>query len=225
MLHKAAFHVEGVDPQNPKNPFTIDAMLHMFDFGSKIQIVAPADALALESPGGAQPVAPASGKEIDATPGVTVVNGGNIRSTPGTNGAVIGQLHAGDAVELLARNSDGTWLRVSAPEATGWVSATLLRVPKETLAALPKTGQATPPAATSGELTTTVFNGGNVRAEPTLKGKVLDQINAGETVVLLAKNSAGTWYRVTNVRGVSGWVSVTLLNVDSAMAKQVPVAK
>jgi SH3-like domain-containing protein len=225
MLHKFGFLIEGIDPKNPKSPFLVDASLRMFDFGSKIQITAPAGALPLEKAGVPQPVAPDAAKQISATPGVKVINGGNIRSTPSTSGAVLGQLRATDPVELLARTSDGSWLRVSAPAATGWVSATLLSVPKDVAAALPKAGQQAAPTtpAPGAELTASVFNGGNVRAAPTLKGQVLDQINAGETVVLLARNSAGSWYRITNIRGVSGWVSGTLLTIDATLAKNVPV--
>ena len=69
-----------------------------------------------------------------------------------------------------------------------------------------------------------VFNGGNVRDRP-VTGKPLDQINAGETVQLLAKTSDGGWYQITNIRNISGWVSRTLLTVDPAVAKQVPIAK
>src|SRR5262249_60558934 len=83
-------------------------------------------------------------------------------------------------------------------------------------------GPATKPPETG--LTATVFNGGNVRERP-VTGKPLDQINAGEKVRLLAKTSDGGWYQITNIRDVTGWVSVTLLTIDPAVAKQVPVAK
>ena len=76
-------------------------------------------------------------------------------------------------------------------------------------------------------LSAKVFNGGNVRARP-VTGKPLDQINAGETVQLLAKTSDGGWYQISYTRDgkpITGWVSASLLTIDSAMAKQVPIAK
>jgi hypothetical protein len=158
----------------------------------------------------------------------TVFNGGNIRKQPKvtTNKAdVLGQLHAGEVVTLLERSADGAWYRIKAPAAEGWVSATLLTVNADVAKQVPVTGQspgqATPPAT---GLTATVFNGGNVRERP-VTGKVLDQINAKETVQLVEKSSDGAWYRITNIRNVTGWVSVTLLTIDPATAKQVPVAK
>jgi hypothetical protein len=71
--------------------------------------------------------------------------------------------------------------------------------------------------------TTTVRNGGNLRETPTTKGKVLDQIKAKETVTLLGRNAAGTWVRITNARGVTGWASVTLLNSTAATIKKLSV--
>ena len=73
-------------------------------------------------------------------------------------------------------------------------------------------------------LSATVFNGGNVRDQP-VNGKVLDQINASETVTLLEKNADGTWYKITNQRQVSGWVSAALLTIDDATKGKVPVAR
>jgi flagellar FliL protein len=64
-----------------------------------------------------------------------------------------------------------------------------------------------------------------VRAAPNLQGQVLDQINARETVQLLSKTPDGNWYRITNVRGVTGWVNRTLLTVDPDVARRVPVGQ
>jgi hypothetical protein len=156
-----------------------------------------------------------------ATLTATVFNGGNIRREPQVGDNVLGQLHAGEVVTLLERSNDSTWYRVQAPEAEGWVSATLLTID-------PKVAQqVSTPAPPETGLSAKVFNGGNVRARP-VTGKPLDQINAGETVQLLAKTSDGGWYQISYTRDgtpITGWVSVTLLTIDPAVAKQVPVAK
>src|SRR5262249_20177979 len=44
-----------------------------------------------------------------------------------------------------------------------------------------------------------------------------------ETVQLLGKNQAGTWYLITDIRGVTGWVSVTLLTIDPNVRAAVPI--
>lgn len=180
----------------------------------------------------------------DNLPSVAVFNGGNVRTAPNIRGLVIDQINAGERVTLLARNTDSTWLKIiNQRQITGWVSRTLLTLsPNDlrnlpvsnetvptplpaTVAALPPppTPNATAPAVTG--LTAIVFNGGNVRAAPNLQGQVLDQINARETVQLLSKTPDGNWYRITNVRGVTGWVNRTLLTVDPDVARRVPVGQ
>lgn len=150
----------------------------------------------------------------------TVFNGGNIRDTPNIRGKQIGTVHAGEVVDLLERSPNGEWYRIKAPEGTGWVSRTLLTVDPEIAKRVPVSGQTTP----SG-LTAKVFNGGNVRERAALNSRVLDQINAGETVQLLQKTANGEWYQITNIRNVTGWVSRTLLTIEPAVANQVPVAR
>jgi hypothetical protein len=248
-LHKLELFIEAYSPDMPEQLIGVNFMAHMYDFGGDINIVEPADAIALEQPDlGASPFFGGGNfledvGEPEIAPGMlaaTVFNGGNIRSAPSLQGAVLGQLQAGETVRLQEQTADGTWYRVEAPAADGWVSATLLTVDPAVAARVPVTGQAAPalpvvpeepeaavppvePADPTG-LTATVFNGGNVRAFPNLQGKVLDQINAAETVQLVAKTSDGSWYKIINPRNQTGWVSVTLLTIDPAVAAQLPVA-
>jgi hypothetical protein len=148
----------------------------------------------------------------------TVFNGGNIRQRPVVEPCPnCPQLNANEEVTLLERNADGSWYRVQAPEGEGWVSASLLTVADDVAQQVPEAK----PASTG--LSATVFNGGNVRDRP-VTGRVLDQINANETVELLQKTSDGGWYQITNIRGVTGWVSATLLTVADDVKQQVQVA-
>jgi hypothetical protein len=72
------------------------------------------------------------------------------------------------------------------------------------------------------ELSATVFNGGNIRAEPSFEGAVLGQLNAGETVYLYEKSADGRWYYVA-APAAEGWVHSSLLTINPAVAEQVPV--
>ena len=58
-----------------------------------------------------------------------------------------------------------------------------------------------------------------------MNGKELGMINANEPVQLLEKTSDGRWYRIIDIRNVTGWVSATLLTIEKQVADQVPVAK
>ena len=58
-----------------------------------------------------------------------VTNGGNVRAAPSLQGAVRGQIHANQTVELLGRTTDGVWLHISAgPQLAGWTHQSLLRL-------------------------------------------------------------------------------------------------
>ncbi len=160
----------------------------------------------------AQPTAVAPTEAITAT----VIGGGKIRSEPSVQASEVGQVAKGDTLTLTARTQDGAWFRVKTASGEGWVSSTLLEIAPDIAAKVP-----TPEPTTA--LTTTVFNGGNVRGEPSLSGKVLDQINAGESVQLLEKSADGQWYKITNIRGTSGWVNRTLLNLSVELTRAVPV--
>jgi restriction system protein len=74
-------------------------------------------------------------------------------------------------------------------------------------------------------LTTTVFNGGNVRAAPNLRGAVLDQVHAGEIVELLGRSPDGNWFYIRNPRNQVGWTHRTLLNLDAGVDDRLDVLR
>lgn len=158
----------------------------------------------------------------------TVSNGGNIRQAPNLKASILGQIHAGQIVFLLQRSADSHWFYVAAPEATGWVNASLLSIPAGVAERIPVSSQSQAPAQPSpspGKLRATVYNGGNVRDAPNPNAKVLDQINAQETVTLLARTKDNIWYHIINPRNITGWVHRSLLTIDSTTDANVPVAK
>jgi uncharacterized protein YgiM (DUF1202 family) len=161
----------------------------------------------------------------------SVFNGGNVRAQPSLEGDVIGGINAGEPVTITQKTESGEWYFLETIRGEqGWVSATLLTIDAGVAAQVPILGQAPAPVPTEGAtpepgtLTATVFNGGNVRAQPNLSGRVVGGINANETVTLLQKTSSGQWYQIRTPRGEEGWVSVTLLTISGTVRDQVPVA-
>ncbi|MEM7125356.1 MAG: SH3 domain-containing protein [Chloroflexota bacterium] len=63
------------------------------------------------------------GAKSIATQPATVNQNANLRSGPGTNFAVVGQVQAGDGVEIMAQNADGTWYQLIDGE---WIGAFLI---------------------------------------------------------------------------------------------------
>lgn len=71
---------------------------------------------------------------------VTVVQGGNIRTTPSFGSNVIDPagVNAGEEVELLEKTSDGVWYRVRNPrDQVGWTHNTLLAIPPAIVGQVP----------------------------------------------------------------------------------------
>jgi hypothetical protein len=151
-----------------------------------------------------------------------VASGGNLRREPRIAANVIGQLCAGDTVAVLGQQGAGAtaWLRVRVTALNGRCVATRVPVGAEGWASASLIGRAT---AAPGALTARVAASGNVRNGPGLGNAVIGQIRAGETVTLLGRNAAASWYRIQTARGITGWASATLLAVDAATRPQVPV--
>ena len=139
-------------------------------------------------------------------------------------GTVLGQLHAGELVTLVQKTTNGVWYYVNAPEASGWVHASLLRVAPEIANRVFVNGEAMLAASVSEQISATVINGGNRRAAPNIKAEVRGQVHAGDTIQLLAKTKNGVWYYVRCRCGALGWVHASLLKVDPKDARKVPVA-
>ncbi len=72
--------------------------------------------------------------------------------------------------------------------------------------------------------TALVANGGNMRQLP-VNGAVLDQANAGETLDVVGRTVDAGWLLVGNPRGVTGWMSTTLLTVDPDVMPLIPTTQ
>jgi flagellar FliL protein len=171
---------------------------------------------------------------------VTVGNGGNVRAEPNAGAPVVGQVMLNDTVEVIEKTADDIWYHISFGQENtmGWAHYAVLQISQDTIGDIPVQGAAdtppdptAPPAETTETtetpatgLTVDVFNGGNVRSEPSLNSRaIVDQVNAGEQVELLQKTADGVWYQVRNTRDNVGWVHNSLLDIPDEVAAQVPV--
>jgi hypothetical protein len=219
-FHKLLLSFEVSQKADPANKGGITMSFHIYDFNAAITITAPADAAPLEQPDTVFQTIPSSSAGLSAK----VVNGGNIRQNPGMKGAVLGQLHAGELVTLVQKTTNGQWYYVNAPEATGWVHASLLRVAPDIANRVFVDGEAMVTVSANEQFSATVINGGNRRAAPTMKAEVLGQVHVGDTIQLLAKTKNGAWYYARCRCGALGWVHASLLKVDPKVARKVPLA-
>lgn len=155
-----------------------------------------------------------------------VANGGNVRALPFLNAENrVGGVNAGDQVQLVARTPNGAWYQIrftnvdNDAERLGWISASLLTIEPTTAAGVPIAP------------IVSVFENGALYEQPDLSSTQIDRVNGSradipgsEVVELLRKNAEGSWYEVTNVRGITGWVPAELLGIPPELAAEVPAA-
>jgi hypothetical protein len=226
-FHQAWVSIEGATADHPKDTIGLRMRLSLFDYNGSFTITAPPNPAKLDPPNLGAPVfetLPSTASAPVSGPTATVFNGGNIRQAPNAKGQVLGQLHAGQTIALFEKTVDGRWYHVSAPEATGWVHASLLRIAPEVASQVFVNGEASVAVPTSETLPATVVHGGNRRAAPSTNGEVLGRVHAGDTIQLLARTRNGAWYYAICRCGARGWVHASLLKIDPKVARRVPVS-
>lgn len=151
----------------------------------------------------------------------------NVRGGPGLTYNIIDTVRRGDSLPLIGRSADGIWLQaqVSSPYPTfavptGWVMARYVwsSVP---IFQLPVTdgGTPPPPANLTGIVTVPTLN---VRSGPGLTYNNSGQLNGGQQVKLLGRNSAADWLKVEwggypgmGMPTYTGWVMARYLRTST----------
>ena len=158
------------------------------------------------------PTAPTTPPPSGAT--ATITTGSlNVRSGPGLGYNVLGQVHLGQVVTLIGRNSEGTWVKIPTFGGLneGWISVAYIQ-PNVAISSLPVIG--TPTLSSIGVLNT---GAANVRSGPGLEFTSITTVNFGTTVTLIGRNSAGNWLKVQLASGTQGWIHASLLNINVAV--------
>lgn len=137
----------------------------------------------------------------------------NVRGGPGTRYEIVGQVSAGDTVEVLGR-ADGAsrWLQVLiADGSVGWIPSYLL-ILNEDPAILPIVG-ALNGESDGGEVIITAYGTVNVRNGPSILEQIVDQLEAGDTAQARARsNERNDWLYIEN-QTLAGWVAYFTVDV------------
>ncbi|WP_404428822.1 SH3 domain-containing protein [Sutcliffiella horikoshii] len=144
-----------------------------------------------------QPEPTESTEETEGQSATITTDGLNIRSEPTTQSEVLGSLSSGQQVEVLAIR--GEWLNISYDGTVGWIHsdyANIIKSPSDS----GTQGSDSPKA----EATIKVA-GLNVRSEPTLNGKVLEQLSAGTVVIIISERN--NWCEIEYDNGKTGWIA------------------
>jgi uncharacterized protein YraI len=138
----------------------------------------------------------------------------NVRSGPATSYAALGQLDAGEKVQITARDVTGTWYRIlypSAPAGNGWVAAQYVRLAAGTQVPL----DATPtPAGPQGRVMQLL----NVRSGPGTSFDSLGMLQPNATVALTGKDATAAWFQISYPAAPGGhaWVTAQYIRTDAS---------
>lgn len=161
-----------------------------------------------------------TGAEISTTVGVPL----NVRSEPTLNAPAIAMLETGTQIQILRTQSvDGIiWAYISADTLTenGWVVATYLNtVEGEALPTVSDDVTHGSPSNTSGDTVTVTTKGAvDLYASPTVKSRVVFQLEDGSPVTILRIDSIGqqSWAYVQSVDlDRPGWIPLDSLDTDN----------
>lgn len=131
---------------------------------------------------------------------VSKVNALNIRIEPSTSSAVIGQLMAGDAVEITGRKGD--WASIVSKGNDGWVHTDYITEISESDSG--QAGTTSKQQTNKAEEFTVSVDALNVRQEPGLSSKKIGLIRNGEVYPVVQVD--GNWVKIKLNNKTEAWV-------------------
>ncbi|MEW6064732.1 MAG: SH3 domain-containing protein [Bacillota bacterium] len=144
----------------------------------------------------------------------------NVRSGPGTQHGIAGQVKKGDRLTVLSQSGD--WIKVQSGSTTGWVANWLVSVQAvQNTPAKP----AAPPAnsAPVPGIQVAVINADNInlRSGPGTQHNVAGQVSRGVRLPVISRS--GDWVQVSRENGSPAWVAGWLVSfVDQPEPPQPP---
>ncbi len=140
----------------------------------------------------------------------------NVRSGPGLQYGSLASLPFGYGVNVVARNTAGSWVLISLTNGvTGWVNVNYLYIPFRVFDLPVSDTPVTPAVVPTGSITGAL--NANIRSNPDPNGQVIATAPLGTAITLLGRNYNATWVQIRLPSGTTGWVEST------AVAGTVPV--
>ena len=143
----------------------------------------------------------------------------NIRSGPAATFSPLGQLDAGQKVQILFRDATGAWYQIlypPAPQGRGWVASQYIIVAAGTQIPLDATPTPTGP-------TGSVIQRLNVRSGPGIDFDTLGMLDAKQVVFLTGKNTTASWFQINYPVGPGGHGWVTAQYIQTEASASLPV--
>ena len=135
----------------------------------------------------------------------TVTDYVNVRSEPNTESEAVGKLYANNAVQVVGKNEDGSWLQIVSGDLNGYVSAEFVSVGDAELIKKASHRIAT-------VHTETLF----VRALPTQDSEVVEMVPDQEQLTVIDEQYVNNWGWVgVSVEEGAGYVSMEFVDLST----------
>jgi uncharacterized protein YraI len=196
-------------------PETVQATAPLFNTPTLPPTATPRPTATVVTPSITPTVSPVEG---------TVTTQINVRAAPDKTSQSLGQLKAGDKVQIIGQNAAGDWWQIQyspSQTGTGWVSA--LYIETASKPEVPVISGDNPAQGTSGASPTPMAGVSaktlqkvNVRSGPGTSYNTLGTIDPGASLPLTGKNNTGTWLQIFQAGGPGdrGWVSSAYVQVE-----------
>jgi len=122
--------------------------------------------------------------------GKVIAYGLNVRTGPGTAYPIIGGLSRGDTVEVVGKNTAGTWLRIAYSGQEAWIAAAYVDL-TGSLAAVPEVSAPSPPRQTAAMESATVAAQAAPVPTSELTGKLVFQVCNGCHIYVINADGSG----------------------------------
>jgi uncharacterized protein YraI len=135
----------------------------------------------------------------------------NVRSGPGTQFDIVGQLAAGDRVPVTGRDDDGDWLRIVIVFGqTGWVASFAVMADGNILELPIVTEESDDDSDT---VTVTAYGTVNVRSGPGMSYPIIGQLDADDTLPVLGRSGTDNDWLYIQEDDTQGWVAFFTVTV------------
>lgn len=177
-----------------------------------------------------EPVATATERPAEASPRVEVTAGVvNVRSGPGLNFELVGQLPENSSTRVIGRNETGDWWQVEFPAADGgraWVADTVVnfvgdrnsvQVAADSVVETPTNTPTPTPTIPVIAGTIEVLEPVNVRDEPSVESALIGGLYLGDSANVVGISEDGEWWQIEFEDG-EGWVSAEFVRFQGDRA-------
>jgi uncharacterized protein YgiM (DUF1202 family) len=143
----------------------------------------------------------------------------NVRSGPGPSYGLVVRIDRGQALSLVGRNADGSWVQVRLPgDQAGWAPAASIEA-NVTILSLPVTaGSAGAPTLTEPSAQASAYvsyKWAYLRSGPGGTYSLIARLDHGEGLTLLGRTADNAWVQVYLSGGQQGWVAASYLEADA----------